>query len=339
MKAISSAAIVFINGLLSMGFTPQEGSIAHVTQVQGVVKVRQRAKSERRITYTTLLCDGDTVKTGAGGRAWVYQAYARPEMLKPNVSRTIKRLPPVVGDGLMDADKYAELETQAVRALQEINRRSPGKMGGPDELSITALTPRKSLVLDGRLTFEWTSVKDAKSYEFALYDVKQDKPIWQTTVKEPRAAYPASRNDNSVMPLLPGRYTWEVTANVDQNHRVYDAAEFTVAGAWQTTAVRYALRSARGSVKNKNASNLFYVSACLDLQLYPNAEAELKRVLRRTPSDLMLWALLMQVYEFMGRHEDRNKIIDYLKDSKPSHLEQILGSKTLPQTNRRAFSR
>lgn len=329
MKAISSVAILLINGFLSLGLVRQQDSIAFVTQVEGIVKVERSGKLER-ITHTKFLREGDIVKIGAGGRAWVYQAYMQAEMLTPNSSKTIKRRPPATGPGLIDADYYAELAAKASDALQNIYRRSPSRMGGPDELTVTALAPRKSLLLVERPTFEWTPVKDAKSYEFAIYDSKQENPIWRTTTKEPRVAYPVPRNDDSIKPLLPGTYKWEVIADVDQNHRVYDATEFTVASEWQTTAARYALKIARKSVKNKNANNLFYVNACLDLRLYPEAEAELKQALRRTPDDLVLWALLMQVYEHMERYEERNELLDKLKDSKQADLVRILRGETPP---------
>jgi hypothetical protein len=324
MKVIYSAAILLINGLLSPGFALQQNSIAFVTEVKGTVQVKD-SSGTKRITHTTFLREKDIVKTGANGRAWFYQAYARAEMLKPHVSKRISRLSPAVGPNLISLDRYAKLETRAIAALQDTTRRSPGRMSGPDELTITALAPRKSFVMNERPTFEWTPVKDAKSYELALYDSKLDKPIWQTTTTESRAVYP-----DSLKPLLPGRHRWEVIATIDQNHRVYDATDFTVAGEWQVTAANCALKIAQGSVKHKGAVNLFYISACIDLQLYPTAEAELKRILRRTPDDRTLWALLMQVYEYMERYEDRNRVFDYLKDSKPSGLERLLGSETSP---------
>lgn len=320
---------------------PLPVSDAFVVEVRGTVTLLRRKKPLTKIDRSEFLFEHDIITLGSNGSAKVVQRYARVEDLEPSARKEIKKLSPASGQGIVDADKYAEMAGTMARARQNRSKRSPGKMSGPDDLAVTALAPRNSLVMDDRPTFEWTPVKGAKNYVLEIFDARQVSPLFHATAKEPRVTYPDPSQNKSIKQLLPGEYTWEVTADIDQRHKVLDAARFTIATPAQADAARRALTSALESSPKNGGANVLYILAAFEHHLYPAAEAELKRALRGAPDDETLWELLMQAYQEMKRPEDRNRVFDYLKDRKASDRERILatdahsatkpGSSTPPQ--------
>lgn len=298
--------------------------IAIVQVQQGSVRLQRKHQAVTKITGSDFLREDDIITIENDSSAYLYQVYARPVSLRSNETKKIIKLPPAQGKEIIDADHFAKLVTRVAAAQRNRSRRSPGQMGGPNDLAVTTLAPRESLVIEARPTFEWTPVASATAYAVTVHNDKQTRLLWQTTTKETHAIYP-----DSSKPLPPGKYIWQVKVEVNGEYKTLAATHFFIATPAQARAARAALERAE-RLGIRNSANLFYIQAAFEHRLYPLAERNLKEALRRTPADEVLWALLMQAYKEMKRYEDRNRILDYLKDPKPADLKKILGIVSTP---------
>lgn len=332
IRVILITAAIFVNSFLPVLSSPAKNSIAFITDVKGNVTIKQ-GRSERKITHVALLYEGDVVSTGDNGEALLWQVYSRVEPIKPKTSKPISQLPRSSEPGVLDLDRYLKLESKILSSVKDVNRPSPRKQGGSEDALFLVLSPRFSLVLDNRPTFEWTPLKGATSYVVALYDGSENK-LWEETTKENRITYPDHSKDQKARLLLPGKYKWDVTAKINQKSVEYDAAEFTIASDVESKKIQAALSDAKKLVDINEATNLIYIAVCLEYQQYPEAEAAIKQAMARNPEDQMLKILLLQVYEYMQRPDEREDMRVAFKDSKVSDLEVQFGIREIGGSNK-----
>ena len=282
--------------------------LALVTQLEGSVKWQRRNQRAKSINTTTFLYAGDQIITDADGRGVVYQLYAPYDRLKPNSKKTIDdvfRPPPP--DGALKPEEFAWFKIHYKDALRNQNKVSPAHMGGPDDQTLTLISPRNSMVIERDPTFEWAGIKDATKYTINLYDKKEDV-VWTAVTTETRIKY---SEDAKHKALPPGNYKWDVTARVGNqstsNPALYDAADFTIATPQQADSILQDLKRAQGITPGGETTNVIYICALIQHKLYPEAEIELKKALSHSPNDLALWALLMETYNKMMRWNSREK--------------------------------
>jgi hypothetical protein len=302
--------------LLTLPSTPSSKTQAFLSDIKGSVKIRAANKSETVIKDTefAFLHDGDTVYLGDDGEAVFWQAYSKILPLKPKTSKKINKAVPSLEAGVLSFDEYLKCESLALKAYNDIKRSSPRKQSITEQYFI-ALSPRFSKVVDNRPVFEWTPLPNASSYDFQLIDLGQEeKSIWKKNTKEARLTYPDYSSDKSIKELKPGKYKWEIIANLDQNIRKYDAADFEITDTAESKKIRTALASAGRFVDITNATNLVYIAVCFEYQQYPEAEKVLRAALQRNPNDQMLKALLLQAYEDMRRPDEREDLRQPFKD-------------------------
>jgi hypothetical protein len=163
-------------------------------------------------------------------------------------------------------------------------------MGGPDDVVLTLVEPRRSVVLERRPKFTWTGMSEASRYVLTVYDA-DEKIIWTTTTTGTSANYPGDQP-----PLAPGEYKWEVVAQVGDkvtgDPALYDATAFTLVSEEIATRINADLASAQAG--DEGATALLYVSALIEHRRFPQAAAELKRSLEAAPQDAALWEMLME---------------------------------------------
>lgn len=306
--------VLVVSAILTIAGAAQREPLAVVTDLRGDVTLQRAGEGEAKpLGYTALLYAGDALKTGRDGGATLFQRHAPAVSVAANQTVTLKPLPPSTRDDALATDLFASVVKHVGIAVKSWEEKSKEKRRGPNDLAVTALAPRHSLVLEPRPTFEWTPVADATSYKVTVYDSKYI--IYQTTTKETKVNYPADRK-----PLAAGKYVWDVVAQ-SPVHKGLDTAPFTVATAPQAAAASRALARAAKLVSDKNATNLPYVVACLEHRLYPQAEAALNQAIQRMPKedkhkDGTVLMLLMQTYKLMERGEDREKTRPISADSR-----------------------
>jgi len=300
-----------VGGLLALAFltavlaAPAEAGVAAplavVTDVHGLITLEREGVGEATpLTHSEVLYPGDVLWTGQDGHATLFQRHAPLVALAPQRTIAITPLPPVARDDVLTTERFDLIIKYFDDALQRADETSTEATRGADEVAITVLAPRLSLVLETRPTFVWTPVPDAASYKITLYD-QRDNILWQTTTAEPQVAYPADRE-----PLAAGEYAWDVLVTVG-NRRGLDTAPFTIASAAEAAAVRRLLEQATSLVSDTNRTNLPYLAVAFEHRLYPQAEAVLHAATARTPRDRVLWELLMRLYQLTERGADRER--------------------------------
>jgi len=313
--------------LLSWQFSEtSKPPVALVLSVKGDVTVKRGKGAAERIYQWACLSEDDIVMVGSNGSATLIQPYAPNESLRPKEKRKIKRQPPTTksdaANRITTPDNFAEMCSILAKAKANRKNRSRVKMAGPNDIVIAALGPRNSLVIEQRPRFEWTPVKGAKRYVIEILDTNEQRK-WLATTGETRMTYPDPTLDKNAPVLLPGEYTWEVTAEVDAQQTVLDSSRFSIATPVQANAAREDLKKAKEYSSDPRVADLLYVLAAFRHRLYQEAEVQLRRAIRET-DDETLWELLMEIYQETARPEDRNLVLDYLKDRRPSNRERIL---------------
>jgi hypothetical protein len=308
---------------------------AFLTNVKGTVKVKQRGKPEVKVTEgEALLYDDDIVKISDDGEALLWQAYSRILRLTPKTSKRIAMLPPSSGPEILSFNDYLKCEKRILDSFRDIRKPSALQQGGEDQPDFRALTPRFSSELSPRPTFEWTALQQATSYEFALYhDDEHNTLIWAKTTGATRLVYPDHKEDKSARELKPGKYRWEVFANIDRNIKRYASTRFTIVTAEEAAKIQTDLSNASKLVREPAATNLIYIVVCLEYQQYPEAEKALNAAVFSRPHDQMLRALLMYAYEKMERPDEREDLraafdnLDIIEVGKKFRIDELLRAK------------
>jgi hypothetical protein len=265
--------------------------VAFLTQLKGSVQLR-RGNETHPIRQSMLLNVNDIVKTGEGGEAVIFQAYAPVKRLRPNQSYTIAKLSPPPPEGAVKPEAFVRLMRQHLSARQRRDVHSPATMGGPDDAIVTLIEPRGSAVLESRPKFAWTSVSRATSYDVTVYD-RAEKVLWKTSTSDTTVSYPSD-----LPSLTPGEYKWEVIARIGDrvtgDSSLYDASSFTLVN--EESAAQINADLAKTLAADTGAVSPLYVSALMEYRRFPQAAAELKRALEAAPQDGALWEMLMETY-------------------------------------------
>lgn len=291
--------------------------VAVITQIDGEVFLQRGRRKAEALRSTTFLYVGDSVQAGVGS-AVIYQVYAPVFRLTAKKARKITLLSPPPPEGAVTPEDFAWYRKHYASALRNQNHPSKQTQGGPDEDVFLLISPRHSVVLSGRPTFEWTPLKGAAKYEVRVYDMRS-KPIWRAETEEPQMKFP-----ENIDALTQGSYKLDVSTRVN-NRRFYDATEFSVVTGDDADKMRSALERAKGIVSEGDANNLIYIAALVEYRQYPLAEKEIRDALRRTPQDQSLWTLLMQVYQEMKLWDYREKARALKSNpNQPTVLRQLL---------------
>ncbi len=293
--------------------------IAVVTDISGVVKLKPAHENKTKtIDSTMLLYEDDEVVMGKNGGAALFQVNLVAERLKESDKRTIKPASPPPPKGAFTREQMIQYKQLVGRASRNAKVKSPATKGH----KFTALSLRFGLLLDPRPILAWTPVRGARTYVIKLYNNLNDV-IWSKTTPDSWVTYDAPA-------LVSGDYKWDVTAQTVDGKTLYDVTPFTAIATERAEQIRSELQLAREVTENIDSVNLAYVAVCLEYKQYRSAEEDLKRGLRRSPSDRVLWALLAETYQAMQRWDDREmarkfwsnptsttKLQGFLLDEKP----------------------
>lgn len=268
--------------------------IALVTSINGVVSIRYGGAGKPEQTgSTTFLYDNDELIVDDSSYALLLQVNAFSQQLAGKNKKTIKPLSPPPPKGGMTQEQFNWYKRWFAKALE--NRKVKAPRPKRKRKLITALTLRFGVLVDPRPVLAWTRVGGVQNYLVRLFD-KDDKVIWSKNMADQQVV---------VAPAIPsGKYKWDVTA-AWRNDFVHDFTAFIVAAPEEADRIKSELQQARGINPNPDDINPIYVAACLEYKQYREAEEELRKGLRRSPSDKVLWTLLEETYRAMERWDDR----------------------------------
>jgi len=283
--------------------------IALVTHINGVVMVKTTGAGKAKPTgYTTFLYENDELSVDDSSYALLLQVNALPQELNGKNKKTITPLSPPPPKGAMTQEQFNWYKRQYAKALE--NRKVKPPRGKRKKKRITALTLRFGILVDPRPVLAWTRVSGVQNYLVSLFD-KDDKVIWSQNMADQQVV---------VAPAIPsGEYKWGVTATWNaRSDFVHDFTPFIVVASEEANKIKSELQQARGINPNPDDVNLIYVAACLEYKQYREAEEELRKGLRRSPSDKVLWTLLAETYRAMERWDDRETAQKFSSDPKPT---------------------
>jgi hypothetical protein len=282
--------------------------IALVTQISGVVKIKSGAGKSKSTDLTTFLYEDDELSVDDSSYALLLQVNAFSQQLTGKKKRTIKPLSPPPPQGAMTQEQFNWYKRQYAKALE--NREVKPPQAKRKKKRITALTLRFGIMVDPRPVLAWTRVSGVQNYLVRLFD-KDDKVIWSQNMTDQQVV---------VAPAIPsGEYKWDVTATWMAKHEfVHDFTPFIVAAPEEADKIKNELQQAKGINPNPDDINLIYVAACLEYKQYREAEEELRKGLRRSTSDKVLWTLLAETYRAMKRWDDRETARKFSSNPKPT---------------------
>lgn len=306
---VTLVAALAAASLVPPAFAPAasaQGGMALLTQPEGDVRLK-RGRVSRRVTQDTLLNAGDEISVNGYGTAVIYQAYVPVTRLRANERFKVVRRSPPPPQSAIRPEEFTWFKVHYYTTARRNRRKpSPATMGGADDARLTLLEPRDSIALEPRPTFNWSRVPNATGYVLNVYDSKEAVVCAGTTAET------KLRMPDECEPLAPGEYKWEVTAQVGgpvpDDAALYDAAPFTVATPARAAAIAEAIGHARElAAGGRGDEASVYASALMEARLYPQAAAELRRVLEQSPKDQTLWALLIETYSRMRLWRAREK--------------------------------
>ncbi len=292
--------------------------LAVVTHISGVVMLKPAsADKAMQINSTVFLFENDEVSTGQAGEATLLQVNATAQRLTGNNRRIIKPLSPPPPRGAFTREQMSRFKQRYRGAVSNIPREPPRHKR--KKKLLTLLTLRAGLLLDPRPILAWTPVRGVQTYFVRLLN-NDNKVIWSQNTSEPRTL--------DAPALASGEYKWDVTATTKVDKPLYDFTVFTAVAGDQAEEIKKELQEAREVTGDSEGANLLYVELCLQYKQYRKAEDELKKGLRKTPSDTFLWALLTETYQAMERWDDREKAKKFFSNPKSSEkLRQFLSEK------------
>jgi len=292
--------------------------IALVTHISGVVTIKSAGEGKAKPTgSTTFLYENDELSVDGSSYALLLQVNALSQQLTGKNKTTIKPLSPPPAKGAMTQEQFNWYKRQFAQALE--NRKVQPPKGKRRKKPITALTLRYGILVDPRPVLAWTRVSGVESYMIRLFD-KDDKIIWSQNMADQQVV---------VAPAIPsGKYKWDVTATWAGNTFVHDFTPFVVVAQDEADKIKNELQQAREINPDATDVNLIYVAGCLEYKQYREAEEELRKGLRRSPSDQVLWTLLAETYRAMERWDDRETAQKFSSNPKPTpELKAFLAEK------------
>lgn len=295
--------------------------VALLTQPDGNVRLK-RGRRTLMISEDMLLNVGDVVSVGGNGTAVIYQAYAPVTRLGVNQQFKVTRLSPPPPERALTTEEFTWFKVHYVAARRKRTSPSPATMGGPEDANLTLLEPRNSIALSRRPIFKWSRVDDATKYVVNIYD-KNESVVCTESTTETLLQLP-----DKCRPFDPGDYKWDVTAQVgnqvSDNPALYDATSFIVITDQRAADISKAVEHARAVAASDCAAASVYASALIEFKIYPQAEAELRGALERSPKDQTLWALLIETYARMKRWRAREKAREISAGSPTAELIRSL---------------
>ena len=282
--------------------TPKKDPAAVLAVVSGNVNVL-RGDTKVDGSFGASLQPGDIVETGAGAQAAVLFDSGQIIELGPGSRITIGSVPAKAGDGPVMA--------QVPDALSGSLNRFARSTDGAEGISYTAdlrgsekaeqLSPRRTLVAPGAVTFTWAEVEGA--LEYRLHVAGSGKGAGTYTSTSPTWTSPKDA-------FKPGElYTWKVEAvTADGNFESLKDVDFKIATADQAgeiTALTSRLDPLVTSDDATRRDTAAYLlgSYCRSTGFYADAIRELEGLSKRYPERKELHSELGFLYEQIQRYD------------------------------------
>jgi hypothetical protein len=263
-----------------------------VTGLKGEVELKRAGeKSYRRLTSTTSLGRGDSLRLGQDARALLLREDAAAQALKGARTVVITGKPTRAGGSLR---KVEQVMSSASRTAGMVVRNE-----GDEEPRLLILTPRQSRLLVRCPQIRWTAVEGAKNYLLSVLDEKEETVFPPVRVTGTAYVVPANR------PLAPGRYFIEIKTQDGAGRRLFAAATFFVASTQAAAQTKREIESAKKAAIVPGAPNMLLIVTLLEHAQLDEAERQLAAALKDSPDDVALHRLLAEVYRRMNRPFDQ----------------------------------
>jgi len=274
-----------------------ESPVGVITEVKGKVQIKRAGKGSWLPAKVNMpVYAGDVLRTGSNAKVVVWTPNGRAQTLGPNKTVSIN---PVKGarDSL-----WREIWTSFVgrmkRSFSEESLATVAAARVPtstvDENRLTLLSPRNTKVLDGRPTFVWSEVENAKGYRVTVGFFDGEKRVWEKVVNGTSLRYPEDAPE-----LKPGKvYIWQVEAiGVPE---ASESAWFVVLHPAEARDIKFALNQLRSRTPDFLAYSLMAASFLESRGCYSEAISILKAAIKRAPDQPEPQFLLASLYESVG---------------------------------------